>query len=143
MGYLDGSEISLNEKPELDPTSYFSRSKQYAFKLQAICDYKLRIRHIHVGFPDSVHDARIFNNSSIGKNPQNFLTEGQRIAADSAYRLTTQIITPFRSTFRMLTDEKRKRFNKRFSSYRLRIKHCFGILKEKGKNFRTLATSKF
>lgn len=131
IGYLDGSEIPLNEKPLLDSTSYYSRSKIYSLKLQAICDHNLRIRHILVGYPGSVHDARIFNNCSIGRNINRFLSEGQWIAADSAYRLTEHVITPYRKTSRMLREDQRKMFNRYFSKYRVRIEHFFGKLKEK------------
>ncbi|KAL7725065.1 hypothetical protein ACLKA6_010339 [Drosophila palustris] len=35
IGYVDGTEIKLAEKPLQDPESYFSRKQQYSLKLQA------------------------------------------------------------------------------------------------------------
>lgn len=79
----------------------------------------------------SVHDARIFAECDMARNVTNYLTENEWIAADSAYRLSKQVITPFRKNARQSTSECRKAFNKYFSSFRVRIEHCFGILKER------------
>ncbi|XP_049318264.1 uncharacterized protein LOC125780315 [Bactrocera dorsalis] len=55
VGYIDGSEIKLAEAPVMQHEIYYSRKRQYSVKLQAICDYKLRIRQVTIGFPGSVH----------------------------------------------------------------------------------------
>ena len=34
IGYLDGSEIALRDKPKYDHEAYFSRKKVYGFNLQ-------------------------------------------------------------------------------------------------------------
>lgn len=60
VGYIDGSEIKLSEAPVKNHELFFSRKRQYALKVQAVCDYKLRIRQITIGYPGSVHDAKIF-----------------------------------------------------------------------------------
>lgn len=41
-----------------------------------------------MGYPGSVHDARIFNESNISKDPSAFLSSNEWIAGDSAYKLT-------------------------------------------------------
>ena len=38
IGFLDGSNIVLRDRPKIDPEAYFSRKKNYGFNLQAICD---------------------------------------------------------------------------------------------------------
>ena len=68
----------------------------YAVKMQIICDYRLKIRHVVIGYQDSVHGARIFAEPSIGTTPQSFVCEKQFIAGDSAYPLQPNLITPFR-----------------------------------------------
>lgn len=130
IGYLDGTEIRLAERPCRDPDSYYSRKQQFSIKLQGVCDSQLKIRHIHVGFPGSVHDSRVFSNSSLFLNPSNFFEGEEWLAADSAYKLSSTIITPFRRNSPE-SEHVRAKFNKYFSKYRVRIEHCFGRLKER------------
>ncbi|KAL7745028.1 hypothetical protein ACLKA6_007290 [Drosophila palustris] len=56
LGYIDGSEIKLFEKPAKCHEVYFSRQRIYSVKLQVVCDYKLRIRNAVIGSPGSYHD---------------------------------------------------------------------------------------
>ena len=39
IGFLDGLNIILPDKPMNDPEAYFSRKKTYRFNIQAICDW--------------------------------------------------------------------------------------------------------
>jgi hypothetical protein len=130
MGYIDGSHINLEEAPTSDPESYFDRKQNSSVQLQAVCDHAKRIRHIFVGYPGSTHDARVFNNSQIGRNPEKFFSKGQWIAGDSAYPISSFLLTPFRRNASFSTENKRKLFNKYFASNRVKIECCFGILKE-------------
>lgn len=128
---MDGTEIKLAEKPREDPESYFSRKHIYSLKVQCVCDRHLRIRHLVLGYPGSVHDARIYNNCDLAKNPNKFFSENQWIAGDSAYKLTGTVITPFRVNASSGTEERRMKFNRQFSRYRIRIEHTYGLLKER------------
>lgn len=130
FAYADGTEIPLSEQPTLDPVSYFSRNSQYAIKLQSVIDHHLVLRQLNVGYPGSVHDARIYNNCRLSTSPQNYFSEHQYLAADSAYKLRTTVMTPFRKNATTLNRERREAFNKYFSSFRVRIEHFYGILKE-------------
>lgn len=104
--YTDGMEVLLDEAPIRDKESYFSRTKKYSIKLQGSCDFSLKLRHIVIGYPGSVHDARIFNSCDLALSP--------------------------------LCTQKKKIFNQYFSSYRVRIEHCFGILEEKFQSLKSL-----
>lgn len=70
--YLDGSEVKLEDTPFDDPDSYWSRNKQYSIKIQAVGDYKFIIRHVVIGWPGSVHDARMFSESKLATNSEEF-----------------------------------------------------------------------
>lgn len=111
--------------------SFFSRKHHYSVKIQAVCDFSTKIRYVTIGNPGSVHDARIFNDCPLSTTTHNFFSDMQYLAADSAYKLTPFIITPYRRNSRMTTADQRRRFNRYFSKYRVRIEHCFGRLKEK------------
>ncbi|XP_067622211.1 putative nuclease HARBI1 isoform X2 [Eurosta solidaginis] len=138
IGYVDGTEIKLAEKPLDDPEAYFSKKHVYSLKAQAVCDYKLRIRHLVLGFPGSVHDARIYNNCSLVTQASSLFTGAQWLAGDIAYKLTSTVITPFRSTSTEITSHQRNAFNRQFSQYRIRIEHCYGILKERFNSLKEL-----
>ncbi|XP_024873903.1 uncharacterized protein LOC112455918 [Temnothorax curvispinosus] len=73
IGYMDGTHIPLFEAPLQDHEASVS-----------------------VGYPASAHDARVFANSPIGLHPENYLSDGQWIAGDSAYRCNRYVVTPFR-----------------------------------------------
>src|SRR5882757_8847988 len=107
MGYIDGTHITLSEAPLDDHESYYTRKQKYAIQMQAVCDNKCRLRNVFVGYPGSVHDARVYNNSSLGKNPEAFLTNGQWIAGDSAYAVTPYLLTPFRDNCTIGTRRER------------------------------------
>ncbi|XP_039969237.1 protein ALP1-like [Bactrocera tryoni] len=103
VGYVDGTEIPLAEKPSQDPEAYFSRKHQYSVKVQAVCDHSLQIRHLVLGYPGSVHDARIFSNCELSNDADVFFGGAEWIAGDSAYKLSRTLITPFRENSRELT----------------------------------------
>jgi len=48
IGFQDGTNIVLRNKPIIDPEAYFSRKKNYGFNLQAICDWEGRFILCHV-----------------------------------------------------------------------------------------------
>lgn len=131
IGYVDGCEVKLSEKPCDDGESYFSRKQQYSIKLQAVCDYRLKIRHIVVGYPGSVHDSRIYRESSLSINLENYFNNNEYILGDSAYQLTNTVVTPYRANACEATFANRAKFNRTLSKYRIRIENCFGALKER------------
>jgi hypothetical protein len=115
IGYLDGCHIPLFQAPLEHHESYFSRKQQYGIQLQAICDNHLLFRNITVGYPASAHDARVFSNSPVGMFPNQYFSEGQWVAADSAYRLTDTVLTPFRDNSNFGIAIQRKKYNRYFS----------------------------
>lgn len=131
IGYIDGSEIKLAEKPMYDSESYFSRKHIYSMKIQAVGDNKKKIRHLVCGYPGSVHDARIFSNCELATKSTVFFSGSQWLAGDSAYKLSTTIITPYRATSKVGTVQERNIFNYHFGKYRIRIENTFGLLKER------------
>uniref|UniRef100_A0A0A9Z5Y3 Putative nuclease HARBI1 n=1 Tax=Lygus hesperus TaxID=30085 RepID=A0A0A9Z5Y3_LYGHE len=138
VGYVDGTEIPLAEKPCVSADDYYSRKQQFSIKAQVVCDHKYIVRTLTVGYPGSVRDARIFAQSSIGRRTSDFLTNLQWIAGDSAYKLTTSLITPFKKPPRGSLTDDQKAFNKIFSRYRVRVEHCIGQIKERFNSLKQL-----
>lgn len=108
IGYADDTEIALEERPVwyFDPISFYSKEKQYSIKLQAVCDHTLLFLQILVGYPGSVHNARIYKNCNLAMHHKEYFTEPQYLAADCAFKLTTTVITPFRQNSKVLTAKK-------------------------------------
>lgn len=139
IGYVDGSEIILFNKPASDHESYYSRKSNYCLKVQVVGDHNRKVRHIVLGYPGSVHDARVYANCDLAVNPQNYFDQGQYLLGDKAYRLTETVITPYKGNSRTnLPHEMINKFNTHLSSYRIRIEHLFGILTERFQSLKEL-----
>lgn len=96
--------------------------------MQVVCDDRKRIRDVFIGFPGSVHDARVFKNSPL----QETLVEkchNRFILGDSAYPCLRNLLTPYRDNGRLTRTETN--YNKKLSHCRILIEHTFGILKQK------------
>ncbi len=104
VGAIDGTHLGSAFKPELDGEEYWTRKQHYAVAATLVCDDLKRIRYIHVGWPGSVHDQRVFQNSALSKNP-------------SAYKkFGGQVVLAFGQVF----------FNDLLSSCRVKIEHTIG-----------------
>lgn len=85
-----------------------------------------------LGFPGSVHDARVFKNSPIAKkideNPlELFPSRNCHILADSAYKCTNYVLTPYRDNGHL--NRNQKKYNYKLSATRVCIEQAFGLLK--------------
>ncbi|KAJ8927091.1 hypothetical protein NQ314_020486 [Rhamnusium bicolor] len=96
--------------------------------VQAVCDSKRKIRDVFIGFPGSVHDGRVFRNSTLCNTLEGKCGE-KYILGDSAYLCLRNLITPYKNR-RPLTPME-VNFNKKLSHVRVRIEHTFGLLKQK------------
>lgn len=63
-GIIDGSHIQIN-KPTERHVDYFNRKHYYSVVLQGVCNEQRQFIDVFVGYPGSVHDARVFKNSPI------------------------------------------------------------------------------
>ena len=64
FGAVDGSHIPIIP-PHDCPTDYFNRKGFHSIVLQALVDHENRFMNVNVGWPGSVHDARILSNSEV------------------------------------------------------------------------------
>lgn len=143
VGYVDGTEVKLTDAPGDDPDAYLSRKQVHSIKVQIVCDYKYRIRQITAGYPGSVHDSRIYNQCKLSLNPASFFSSNEYILGDSAYKLTSTVITPFRMNARgqATNSAAAKTFNKRLSKYRVRVENTIGAFKERFESLKDLRIS--
>ena len=64
VGTIDGCHIEINAPPQ-NHEDYFNRKQHYSVNLQAIVDAKLKFIHATVGYPGSIHDARVLRLSGL------------------------------------------------------------------------------
>ncbi|XP_054737896.1 putative nuclease HARBI1 [Anastrepha obliqua] len=130
-GCVDGTHVKI-PKPKEDPISYYNRKGFYSINVQAICDNKFRFLDVFIGYPGSCHDANVWNNSPIYNSVvggQIQLAQNAIILGDSAYPLSTFLLTPYRDNGHLTREQKK--FNFCLSSTRVMIEQAFGILKNK------------
>ena len=101
--------------------------------LQGVCDHKRKFTDVFVGWPGSVHDARIFDNSNlklrVDHNPFEMVPEGSFMLGDCAYKLETLMMVPYKN-FGSFTLEQRN-YNYAQSSPRNIIERAFSLLKSR------------
>ena len=93
-----------------------------------IVDPKLKFIHATVGYPGSIHDARVLRQSGPMRNI-NRTEIGPLLAGDSAYPLINWLKKPFPDRGRLAVEQRR--FNLRFSALRCVVERAFGMLKSR------------
>ena len=66
FGCIDGTHISI-ACPSEHSHDYFCYKQFHSLNVQAVCDYKGALMGVECKWPGSVHDAKVFTNSSIYK----------------------------------------------------------------------------
>ncbi|KAM3610082.1 uncharacterized protein V6R79_025047 [Siganus canaliculatus] len=126
-GSIDGCHVRI-VPPGRFPADYFNRKLFHSIQFQAICDHKGRFLYIVVGFPGSVHDARVLKSSPLFLR-QLYPPPGWHLIGDGRYPCLSQpivLLTPFREPVRNAVEG---RFNARLSRARCVVERTFGVLK--------------
>lgn len=138
IGAIDGCHIPI-ASPANSRTDYYNRKGWYSMILQGVVDHSYCFIDINVGWPGSVHDARVFSHSSICKK----MTEGTLVPdrsisinntlvplyliGDSAYPLQAWLMKPF--THGTVLTSQQKTFNYRICRARIVVENAYGRLK--------------
>lgn len=141
IGAIDGSHIRITARKE-DNDVHINRKRYPSIQLQCVCDHSLLFTDCYCGWPGSVHDARVFANSDLFqriKEDQPSMFPGETfIVGDSAYRLETFCMTPYKDLGGFTRQQKR--YNYVQSATRTTIERAFGHLKSR---FRRLELLEF
>ena len=130
IGAIDGTHIPISGQNEHNE-NYINRKGFSSIILQAVCNHKMKFTDVYVGWPGSVHDARVFANSDllsrIEQNPFHLIPNGCFMVGDAAYPLSSFMMTPYRGIAGM--NQLKHRYNYVQSATRIVIERAFGVLK--------------
>ena len=137
-GAIDGTHIPVRA-PAMNHTDYYNRKGWYSIIVQAVVDHNYLFRNVYIGWPGSVHDARVLANSLLySKASSGEILQGNSITilgreipvflvGDSAYPLLTWLMKPF--PYNTTLSDAQKSFNYRLSRARIVSENAFGRLK--------------
>ncbi|XP_011880849.1 PREDICTED: putative nuclease HARBI1, partial [Vollenhovia emeryi] len=117
------------DKPLEDPDSYINRKQYFSIQLQGIVNHNMKFIDVFIGYPGSVHDARVFRNSTIRNDLHEICGDNYYFLGDSAYPCLKQLIVPYRDNGHLTRAQRM--FNQRLSSCRVIIENAFGCLKQR------------
>lgn len=126
IGAIDATHICIQRPPGDFADEYVNRKRDTSINVQATCNALEIFTSVDCSFPGSVHDSRIYRNSTIKQvlheNPAHAL-----LLADKAYAISPWILTPFRNT----RVEMHRIYNKLHRSERQIIERVFGQVKNR------------
>ena len=96
LGCIDCTHAKISAPPPLHKhrEEYINRKMYHSINVQAICDSDCMVTDFDVSWPGSVHDSRIFKNSTV----YNQLREGELdgiLLGDNGYAIAQFLLTPF------------------------------------------------
>ncbi|XP_056121572.1 uncharacterized protein LOC130099790 [Rhinichthys klamathensis goyatoka] len=97
VGAIDGCHIRI-KPPANNSHCYFNRKLFHSIQLQAITDHRGKFLDVIVGYPGSVHDARVLRNSPVYAGSV-YPPAGECILGDGGYPCLSApicLITPYR-----------------------------------------------
>ena len=135
-GAIDGTHIPI-QAPLENRTDYINRKSYHSIVMQALVDSKYLFRDVVIGWPGSVHDARVLSNSELynrGCNGQRFdpsmkesilgVDMGPLILGDPAYPLLDWLIKAYPEN--QNTPNWQRNFNYRLSRARMTAEDTLG-----------------
>ena len=123
IGCIDCSHVKIR-RPDENAEEFVNRKGVYSINVQVVCDHKLRINDIVCRWPGSVHDSRIFDNSTLKHRLETNQLNGI-LLGDSGYACKRYLLTP---VLRPRNDAD-SRYNRSHTSTRITVERCFGVLK--------------
>jgi DDE superfamily endonuclease len=133
---IDGLAVrvkSPTEREVADPGNYYCRKGFYALNVQAICDKSKQFLWCYPSNKGSTHDSVAFTSSKLfellKEVSEDLYERGLFIVGDSAYNLTSFLVTPYDTDeVGSDSDHSKDSFNYHLSSCRIYIECAFGEL---------------
>ncbi len=144
-GAIDGTHVPI-KAPIENHSDYVNRKSYHSVVMQAVVDSRYMFRDIVVGWPGSVHDARVLSNSKLydlgtkcelfdSNTKQNILgcQIGPVILGDPAYPLLNWLMKGYPENPN--TPYWQRHFNYRLSRARMTVENTFGRWKGRFRRF--------
>lgn len=143
-GAIDGTHIAIIA-PKEDHTDYVNRKGYHSIVIQSVVDCNYRFRDVVIGWPGSVHDARILSNSRVyekGNNNTLFPDIRERIGdqdvpiviiGDPAYPLLPWRLKIYPENTSI--PQSQRVFNYRLSRARMTVENTYGRWKGRFRRF--------
>jgi hypothetical protein len=129
VGAVDGTHIPILI-PSNDHIDYINRKSQHSLVFQGVAvGTTLKFTDFYGGWAGSIHDAHLFQQSSIFWDFMDGKHEGQVLLGDAAYPLKTWCMTPFER--KIPQDVIEANYNYWHSSARMVVERAFGVLKKR------------
>lgn len=125
IGAIDCTHI-LIRRPNRFSDEFVNRKGLHSFNVQATVDSNEMFSSVECVWAGSVHDARVWRNSTI-RQIMNENEAGVILLADEAYPLTPWVMTPFKNP----VSDAQKSYNKLHKKERVIIERVFGQLKQR------------
>jgi hypothetical protein len=130
VGIIDGSLVILDNRPEAYHECYYSRKSFYALNVMVVCDDNKRVIYYNAGWPGSTHDNRVFRNTNLYKNRQDYFSHKEYLLGDSAYSACPIMVQSFKKKAAQSNlSRNHEFFNKALAQVRISSEHCIGMLK--------------
>src|ERR1044072_7682543 len=104
----------------------YKKKKDMLYTVKELLIIEVFLLAYDVGWPGSVHDAKVYRNSYFYANRSTLIKGNDFLIGDSAYPLSPFLIKPFSKP-----NENQTEFNCIFSSHRIVVEHTFGRIKNR------------
>jgi len=129
VGLIDGTLFPLAFAPTLNAEDYFTRKGNYAIKALSVCDDKVKITLVEMGWPGSVHDNRVWLNSDVYLAKERYFSNKEYLLGDSAFSASMLMVPAFKKGLNAALSKERKYFNTKLAKVRIKSEHCIGLVK--------------
>lgn len=119
VGFLDTCRLKVGRR----------KAKHSTILLQAVCDESLMFIDVHIGEIGKTKKNKVFKESHLAQQLQNFIDFDNHILGDADYKLKINMMTPY-SSEEILTGEEMK-YNETHWKAKSYIGHAFELLKKK------------
>ncbi|KAH9382252.1 hypothetical protein HPB48_022601 [Haemaphysalis longicornis] len=106
VGCTDGSHVEIL-KPDEPTASYINRKKWPSIILQAVCNDQNKFLDVFIGFPGSIHDARMLRESPFFEEAAAKFGDCY-IPGDSAYAMLPWLLPPYKDNGSSFFFEEKK-----------------------------------